>query len=82
MKLSGIGSVFQREPVATAIRYLRSAVEIFGIDRCVFGSNCPPDTLFYPFSDLMGIYFEALSGLSGGEQAKIFLENALKIYRL
>lgn len=82
MKLSGIGCVFGKSDPAVPRRYLRRAVEIFAAERCLFGSNCPPDTLFYEFSELVARYKEALADLSPREQHAIFFGTAEHVYRL
>jgi|SRR5579863_1190252 len=82
MKVSGIGCVLQRSRPARVVEYLRQAVAAFGADRCMFGSNCPPDTLFYGFADLMRTYSEAFSSLSPSEQEAVFQGTAQRVYRL
>lgn len=82
MKLSGIGCVFQHLEIPQIKNYIKTAVNMLGADRCMFGSNCPPDTLFHDFDTLMSIYQHALADFSAAEQHKIFYSNAKKIYRL
>lgn len=82
MKVSGIGCVFQRSSRALVLQYLRQVVATFGAARCMFGSNCPPDTLYYGFAELLEIYRDAFSGLSASEQDEVFHGTARKVYRL
>jgi predicted TIM-barrel fold metal-dependent hydrolase len=82
MKMSGIGCVFQRSRRALVLRYLRQAVATFGAARCMFGSNCPPDTLYYGFAELMETYRDACSSLSTSEQHDVFHGTAQRVYRL
>ena len=63
-------------------RYLRQAVATLGADRCMFGSNCPPDTLFYDFGALVGVYMEAFSDRSAADQHDLFCGTAFRVYRL
>jgi predicted TIM-barrel fold metal-dependent hydrolase len=72
MKVSGIGCVFQRSSSALVLQYLHQAVATFGAARCMFGSNCPPDTLYYEFGQLLETYCGAFSSLSASEQQDIF----------
>jgi predicted TIM-barrel fold metal-dependent hydrolase len=81
-KVSGIGCVFQRADSELIKRYLRQAVAIFGPSRCLFGSNCPPDTLFYTFDALLAAYMDAFADLTAGEQHALFCGNAERVYRL
>jgi predicted TIM-barrel fold metal-dependent hydrolase len=82
MKMSGIGCVFQRSRRALVLQYLRQAVATFGAARCMFGSNCPPDTLYYSFAELMETYSDAFSSLSASEQHDVFHGTAQRVYRL
>jgi hypothetical protein len=45
-------------------------------------AHCPPDTLFYDFSVLLGIYTDAFSDLGPEAQHALFFENAQRVYRL
>jgi predicted TIM-barrel fold metal-dependent hydrolase len=82
MKVSGIGCVFQRSNPTLVLQYLRQAVATFGAARCMFGSNCPPDTLYYGFAELMETYRDAFSSLSVPEQYDVFHGTAQRVYRL
>ncbi len=82
LKISGLGVVFQQQSLETIMRYIQIAIQIFGVDRSVFGSNFPTDGLFYDFGDYLNICKNAFSAYSEEEQHKIFYSNAEKIYRL
>jgi predicted TIM-barrel fold metal-dependent hydrolase len=82
LKVSGVGCVFSRVDTDLIRRYLRSAIAIFGPQRCLFGSNCPPDTLFYDFRTLLGIYTDALFDLTPAAQRAVFFDNGQRVYRL
>jgi predicted TIM-barrel fold metal-dependent hydrolase len=82
LKLSGIGCVFRKSDPGWIGQWLRQAVGCFGPQRCMFGSNCPPDTIFYNFKMLLKIYMEALADYSPDEQETIFHGTAQRIYRL
>jgi predicted TIM-barrel fold metal-dependent hydrolase len=82
LKVSGVGCVFGRADADLIRQYLRRALTIFGSQRCLFGSNCPPDTLFYDFRMLLGLYTDAFSDLVPEVQGAIFFDNAQRVYRL
>ena len=82
LKVSGVGCVFRRVDTGLIRRYLRRAIAIFGPQRCLFGSNCPPDTLFYDFRTLLGVCTDALSDLTPEAQRAVFFDNGQRIYRL
>jgi predicted TIM-barrel fold metal-dependent hydrolase len=82
LKLSGIGCVLRGCSPELVRQYLRRAVAAFGASRCMFGSNCPPDSLYYGFHALVGTYKQALSDRSSAEQHDLFYGTALRVYRL
>lgn len=82
LKLSCLGWIFQNHNQELMISYIREAVRIFGAERCMVGSNCPPDTVFISFDDIFRILKTALSIYPQSEQEKIFYSNAKKNYRL
>jgi predicted TIM-barrel fold metal-dependent hydrolase len=82
LKLSGIGCVFRQSDPEWMRQWLQQAVSCFGPQRCLFGSNCPPDTIFYDFQRLLSMYQEALADYSSEEQEAIFYGTAQRIYRL
>lgn len=63
-------------------RIVLEAIEMFGVDRCMFASNFPVDRLRVTF-DRMFRDFERMTGaLSAAERRKLFHDNAAKFYRL
>ncbi|MCB1080489.1 MAG: amidohydrolase family protein [Chlamydiia bacterium] len=80
LKLSGIGLIFKTLDQENISRFLRAGVEIFGEDRCFFGSNVPPDTLFLTYNQLMESMKEALSVYDLKVQRKLFFQNAKDFY--
>ena len=82
LKLSGIGCVFRQSDPGWIRQWLRQAVSCFGPKRCLFGSNCPPDTIFYDFKTLLRMYSEAYADYSPDEQEAIFCGTAQRVYRL
>ena len=82
LKLSGIGCVFRDSDPGWIRQWLQQAVSCFGPKRCMFGSNCPPDTIFHDFKTLLRMYMEAFAGYSPDEQEAIFYGTARRVYRL
>jgi predicted TIM-barrel fold metal-dependent hydrolase len=82
LKISCIGWIFQKNDENTILPFIREAVRLFGVDRCMVGSNCPPDRVFIPFDEIFHIIKKALTGYSEIDQQKIFYGNARRIYRL
>jgi len=63
-------------------RIVLEAIEIFGIDRCMFASNFPVDSLRVTFDRMFGDFRRMCAGLSGSDQARLFHDNAARFYRL
>ncbi len=82
LKLSCLGWIFQNHDEPLMISYIQEAVRLFGPDRCMGGSNCPPDTLFLSFDTIFAIFKKALVPYSLHDQQKIFYGNAKRIYRI
>lgn len=81
-KISGLAMT---DPLFTAEslrRWIDTPLEVFGPDRCVLGSNWPVDRLFSSYDVIMDIYRDRVGQLSESEQAKVFSENAARIYGL
>lgn len=81
MKLSGIGVFFQNTNNLTLIvKYITQAIESFGVNRCLFASNCPPDAAFIPFDSIFEIYKKIAINFSEKERYQLFYENASRVY--
>ncbi len=62
--------------------YFNFCIEKFGTDRCMFESNFPVDKVSYSYMVLWNA-FKRLSGeFSSDEQAALFHDNAVRVYRL
>ena len=62
--------------------YVQHALELFGPDRCMFGSDWPVCELAGTYEQVYYSLVEALGPLSDGDPAKIFGETAVKFYGL
>lgn len=82
IKISCIGWIFQNNDEKTILPYIQEAVELFGPNRCIVGSNCPPDRVYLSFDDIFHLFRKALANHSDLDQEKIFYGNAKRIYRL
>jgi predicted TIM-barrel fold metal-dependent hydrolase len=82
LKLSGIGWVFQRLAQQQIQAYFSVAIDVFGFDRCMFGSNFPADKLFYTFDNLIQAYKSVFANYALDEQHKYFYATAKRVYRL
>ena len=57
-------------------------IELFGVQRAMFGSNFPVDKLFSDFDTLFNAYRAIIAHFTPEEQRKLFHDNAETFYRL
>jgi predicted TIM-barrel fold metal-dependent hydrolase len=62
--------------------YVEHAIEAFGWDRVIFGSDWPVCTLTTSLSSWVGALQELVSYASVEEQTKLFSANAMRVYRI
>jgi predicted TIM-barrel fold metal-dependent hydrolase len=58
------------------------ALEIFGVERAMVGSNFPVDGLYSDYDRLLNAYRTIAAGLTPEEQRALFHDNAARFYRL
>jgi len=58
------------------------AISIFGIERCMFGSNFPVAGLFAPYDTILNGMFEMLKDRPRAELNAFFCGNAKRFYRI
>ena len=81
-KISGLGMYDHRWTVESWRPWALSCIEIFGVDRCFFGTNWPLDRLFSSFDPVIDAYELLTSDLSLEEQEALFSQNATALYQL
>lgn len=62
--------------------YCEQAMNMFGPDRMMFGSDWPPCTLTASYPDVLAAARAVTGGLSEAERAAVFAGTARRIYRL
>jgi len=84
IKISGMGIAGRPWCVDDHRALIAHAVETFGPERCMVASNFPVDRLCGDFATIIGGYAQILRdiGLSDGEQAALFRDTALRVYRI
>jgi predicted TIM-barrel fold metal-dependent hydrolase len=81
-KISGL-SMFDHNWKIDDIRSIvASCIQIFGPERCMFGSNFPVDKLHKSYDDIWRAYEEISGQYSKDEQALLFAGTAESFYRL
>lgn len=62
--------------------YFEYTIEHFGVDRCLFESNFPVDKLSCSYNVLWNSFKRLTADYSADEKAKLYHDNAARIYRL
>jgi predicted TIM-barrel fold metal-dependent hydrolase len=63
-------------------RVVLEAIEMFGVERCMFASNFPVDGLRVSFGRMFDDYGRMTEGFTASERRALFHDNAVRFYRL
>ncbi|MDA8043930.1 MAG: amidohydrolase family protein [Actinomycetota bacterium] len=80
-KLSGLSMPFRSMDPRVLRRWTDQCLELFGVDRCLFGSNFPPDGAAGSLDQLLGSLVELTADLDAVDRAMVFAGNAERVYR-
>jgi len=80
-KLSGLAMPLETLGVDAFAPWIGYAIEVFGVDRCLFASNFPVDSMYGTFDQLYEVFSEVTAGLDGVSREKLFASNAERVYR-
>jgi predicted TIM-barrel fold metal-dependent hydrolase len=81
-KLSALGTFIHKNDPAHIAAIVRETIQIFGPDRCLFGSNFPVEKLWTNYADLITAYRKAVEPLGDAVARAALHDTAKKIYRL
>ena len=81
-KISALGMLDQQWTAESIAPFVLDAIEILGVDRCMFASNFPVDSLFSDYATIWNAYDEITSEFSDSERARLFHDNAEKYYKI
>ena len=81
-KISGLGNTIANWNEDLIRPYVLDAIEIFGVDRCMFASNFPTDSQFSSMRAIWDAFSSIIGGFSDVERDKLFAANAIRYYRL
>jgi predicted TIM-barrel fold metal-dependent hydrolase len=81
-KLSGLGTFLHRNDSEHIARVIGQTVEIFGPERCIWGSNFPIEKLWTDYGAILASVRQAVAGLPPAAQQAILGGNARRLYRL
>lgn len=82
IKLSGHGMLDHYWSVGSIRPLILEAIDAFGVERCMFASNFPVDSLYASYSQVWQAYAEVVSEATAHDKQALFVENARRIYRL
>lgn len=80
-KLSGLSMPLGTISVDAFTPWLDFAIETFGVDRCMFASNFPVDSIHGTFDHLYSTFAAATDGLDDEARDQLFATNAERVYR-
>ena len=81
-KFSGLGTFIHRNSSDFIHEITGKCLEIFGINRCLFGSNFPIEKIWTTYEELFFSYRDALRHLEANDQNKVFYSNAKILYNI
>ena len=82
VKISGLGLCGKKWRIEDNEAIIKDAIAIFGIDRCMYGSNFPVDGVVADYNTIISGYKKAVAELPVTDQQKFFHDNAVKTYSL
>jgi predicted TIM-barrel fold metal-dependent hydrolase len=82
VKISGLGMYSSGITPPQARQVIRDTIQIFGIERTIYGSNFPLEKLHASYADFLGVYRNVLAEYAEAEQRQVLHDNAAKFYRL
>lgn len=82
VKISGIGVPDSPWTVGLNRRVVLETIECFGVERCMFASNFPVDSLVASFATLFDGFLTITESFSEAERLKLFHDNARHFYRI
>jgi predicted TIM-barrel fold metal-dependent hydrolase len=63
-------------------RIVLETIDLFGVERCMFASNFPVDSLRVSFAQMFDDFKRMTEGFSASERQQLFHDNAARFYRL
>jgi predicted TIM-barrel fold metal-dependent hydrolase len=82
VKISGIGQAAGGWSLEAKRAVVLDTIAIFGVERCMFGSNYPVDSLCASFKDIFQGFAQIVSDFTAQERRRLFHDNAVRVYRM
>jgi len=82
MKISGLSMFTHRWEEETFLEWGLAALEIFGAERCMLGSNFPVDSLYVSYDEMFGAWQKLAAQCSPDQALRLAGGTAASFYRL
>lgn len=82
LKISALGEFAAHRPTITLRSLVLEAIDMFGVDRCMFGSNYPVDKVSTPYDAFWSALDEITNSFTEDERNRLFNGNARRFYRI
>ena len=82
VKISGIGVPDSPWTVELNRHVVLETIDSFGVERCMFASNFPVDSLVASFTTLFDGFMTITKSFSETERLKLFHDNAVRFYHI
>ena len=80
IKISGLGMGDHQWTVESIRPYVLGCIEAFGVERSIFATNWPVDSLFSAYDALLDAYTEIIADFSEDEKRDLFARNTESLY--
>jgi predicted TIM-barrel fold metal-dependent hydrolase len=81
-KLSALGTFIHKNDPAHIATVVHETIDIFGPERCLFGSNFPVEKLWTEYADLITAYRKVIEPLGEAVARAALHDTAARVYRL
>nr|MCH9672765.1 amidohydrolase family protein [Gammaproteobacteria bacterium] len=82
VKLSCVCVPGQPWTVAAHRDVILETIDRFGVERCMFASNVPPDSIQVDYDTMLSAYKAMVADFTYEEQRQLFHDNAARFYRI
>jgi predicted TIM-barrel fold metal-dependent hydrolase len=82
VKISGLGVLGHRWTAEANRLVVLRTIELFGVDRAMFASNFPVDSLVATFDTIYAGFGTIVAAFPASDRRKLFHDNAVRLYRL
>jgi predicted TIM-barrel fold metal-dependent hydrolase len=84
VKISGLGMADHHWAIESIEPWVMDTLDLFGVERCMFGTNWPVDSLYSSYAEVVDAYRLLIrrAGMTRAEQHAVLHGNAERLYRI